>query len=350
MSLKAIDLFCGAGGLTRGLLDAGIDVKGGFDIDGTCKYAYEHNNKVIFYEEDISQLESKKISDLFKDADVRVLVGCAPCQPFSNYTYRDKNRENSHKWRLLEQFARIVNDVEPDIISMENVPQLKDKDPFNVFLNVLKEKEYHVSYNVVDCSKYGVPQRRRRLVLLASKYGPISLIPPTHDMPTTVRNRIGHLDSISAGEKSEYDYLHRSQKLVDKNKKRIQESVPGQTWKIWPEDLVSECHKKEKGKTFANVYGRMNWDDPAPTITTQFFNYGSGRFGHPEQDRALSLREGAMLQTFPEDYEFTEDDDYNLAKVAVHIGNAVPVRLGEVIGISIKKHLEENNVQIHHDD
>jgi DNA (cytosine-5)-methyltransferase 1 len=134
------------------------------------------------------------------------------------------------------------------------------------------------------------------------------------------------------------------------NLKRMSVSKPGQTWKDWPSELQLECHKKENGRSFLGVYGRMDWNQPAPTITTQFFNYGSGRFGHPEQDRAISLREGAMLQTFCPNYKFTPEKEYNLSKVAVHIGNAVPVRLGEVIGLSIIRHLEEHHVKVQNED
>ena len=333
------------GGLTRGLRDAGIVVRAGIDIDMTCKFAYEYNNEgSTFYNEDVTRVTATEITKLFDGASVRVLAGCAPCQPFSRFTYRDKTREKTARWRLLEEFARLVDEVNPDIVSMENVPQLEGKEPFEIFLNTLSKKGYYVNYGIVDCSKYGVPQSRKRLVLLASKYGEIELIPATHENPITVRTAIGALGSLVAGEKDNMDSLHRCQNLSDKNLDRIRMSKPGHTWKDWPEDMQLKCHKKEAGQSFRGVYGRMNWDLPAPTITTQFFNYGSGRFGHPEQDRAMSLREGALLQSFPLNYKFTEKEDYNLAAVAVHIGNAVPVKLGKAIGASIKKHLVGNNV------
>lgn len=351
MEISAIDLFCGAGGLTRGLLDSGITVKAGFDIDESCRFAYESNNEgAVFHNIDIADVDPVTISGLYGDATVKILAGCAPCQPFSRFTYRDKNRENSTRWRLLEEFARIVEGVKPDIISMENVPDLEGKKPFRTFYDTLIHNGYSVSYSIVDCSKYGVPQNRRRLVLLASRFGPISLVPPTHEEPVTVMEKLHDLEVLEAGEKSENDPYHRCQKLMEINLKRIRNSKPGKTWEDWPDELKLKCHKKERGKSFRAVYGRMEWDQPAPTITTQFFNYGSGRFGHPEQDRALSLREGALLQSFSPSYRFTEDDDYNLANVATHIGNAVPVRLGEVIGYSILEHLEENNVKIQNED
>ena len=145
------------------------------------------------------------------------------------------------------------------------------------------------------------------------------------------------------GEECQQDPLHRSRKLTDNNKKRIEQSKPGGTWKDWDEELRLPCHKKSSGKGYTTVYGRMKSDDLAPTITTQFNNLGSGRFGHPEQHRALSLREGALLQTFPKDYKFVEPDSpITVSRIAAYIGNAVPVQLAKVIGESIQKHVKEN--------
>ena len=130
------------------------------------------------------------------------------------------------------------------------------------------------------------------------------------------------------------------------NKKRIQQSVPGGTWRDWDEELILKCHKKNSGKTYPSVYGRMKWDEPSPTITTQFYGYGNGRFGHPEQDRALTLREGAILQSFPRDYIFSDNEhEINKHDLAIQIGNAVPVELGRAIGISIIQHLNDHNIE-----
>lgn len=161
------------------------------------------------------------------------------------------------------------------------------------------------------------------------------------NQPVTVRQVIGNLPPIAAGEKNYSDNLHVTATLSDINIQRIQHSIPGGTWRDWPESLVLDCHKKDSGQTYSAVYGRMRWDDVAPTITTQFIGYGTGRFGHPEQDRALTLREGAMLQTFPRGYSFVpQGETVVLKNIARHIGNAVPPRLGEVIGLSIKSHCE----------
>ena len=155
-----------------------------------------------------------------------------------------------------------------------------------------------------------------------------------------MRDYIGGLPKLNAGETDPEDSLHRSSSLSQINIERIQHSVPGGSWNSWPEELKCECHKKDSGKTYASVYGRMSWDQIGPTITTQFYNYGTGRFGHPEQDRALSLREGAILQTFPRSYEFVDPQKGVVIRdVSRQIGNAVPVRLGEVIGRTIINHL-----------
>ena len=339
----AVDLFCGVGGLTHGLSRSGIDVVAGIDLDASCKYAFEKNNTGRFVSADVSTMASSEVDRLFPEGCLKVLVGCAPCQPFSAYTQKIKDRQNDKKWKLLYSFSRIVRSIEPTIISMENVPQLINQKPFEKLIETLGKIGYEFTYDVVKCESYGIPQTRRRLVLLASKLGDIRLIPPTHDAGNyvSVRDTIGHLEELEAGECSETDPLHRCQRLAPINLERIRNSVPGGTWRDWDVDIRTDCHRRESGKTFSNVYGRMEWDKPAPTITTQYFNYGSGRFGHPEQDRALSLREGALLQTFPPEYDFIDPDKPNgLSVIATHIGNAVPVKLGEAIGSSIANHLK----------
>lgn len=345
MSVSAIDLFCGVGGLTRGIEDSGIKVKAGFDLDESCRYAYEHNNSSAFVQCDIGSLKASTINEFFGESEVRIIVGCAPCQPFSTCTPRTHAGKNNDKWGMLNHYSRIIREVKPDIISMENVPQLKNTEPFEQFLSTLKENDYHFSYSVVNCEEYGIPQRRRRLILLASKYGPIFIKSPNGIEKKTVKDAIGALPALHDGEISRADSLHRCQKLSEKNRLRITNSIPGGSWETWPDELKLNCHRSKKGSSFKSVYGRMRWDDPSPTITTEFFNYGSGRFGHPEQNRALSLREGALIQTFPADYEFEPENDIkSIASTATHIGNAVPVKLGEVIGESILEHLRKNGV------
>lgn len=345
MKINAVDLFCGIGGLTCGIQQSGINVVAGYDIAGECRYAYEENNKAEFILKDIKEIDEHEISNLYpSDTDIKVLMGCAPCQPFSAYSYRYKDSDNrQQKMNLLDYFGKQVEFVQPDIVSMENVPQLQHDPVFDNFCDLLERRGYHVSWRVVYAPEYGVPQKRKRLLLLASRLGDIQLIEPTRQEGNypTVREAIGHLRAISAGETDAIDRLHKSRKLSDLNLTRIRNSQPGRTWEDWDESLLPDCYRKKSGASYKSVYGRLEWDKPSSTMTTQFVGYGNGRFGHPEQDRALSLREGAILQTFPEDYVFfPPNEPVSFVKTALQIGNAVPVQLGKIIGDSIQNHID----------
>jgi DNA (cytosine-5)-methyltransferase 1 len=344
-SCSVVDLFCGVGGLTHGLELAGLNVVAGIDINETCKFAYEANNTAEFILRDITSISSEDLEVLYKGADIKVLVGCAPCQPFSKYTKRYRKEGSvGDKWRLLYSFSKLIKEVKPKVIAMENVPELAKEQVFSDFVVTLKSEGYYCSWGIVCCQDYGVPQNRKRLVLLASLLGDIYLIPPLYNRSNyiTVRDAIGNMPALQSGEEDENDPLHRSAKLSNKNLVRIRQSVQGGTWRDWDENLKLECHKRETGKGYGAVYGRMSWDKPAPTITTLFYGYGNGRFGHPEQDRAISYREGAILQSFPPNYKFTSKctETCNLRELGIHIGNAVPVGLGKAIGLSINQHLE----------
>lgn len=343
-NVVAIDLFCGIGGLTYGLQQAGIKVLAGVDIDSSCKYAYEKNNNAIFINKSVEDLRSEELIKLYKNYKIKILVGCAPCQPFSNYSLRyQKNGKKDEKWKLLYQFANLIEKVNPDIISMENVPQLEKEKVFQDFLLILQKNKYYVSWKIINCAEYGVPQNRKRLVLLASKFGNIEIHTPIYSPENykTVIETIGFLPKIKDGESCKLDPLHKASKLSTINKLRIKNSIPGGSWKSWDPSLILKCHLKSSGKTYGSVYGRMEWNKPSPTITTQFYGYGNGRFGHPEQDRAISLREGALLQSFPRNYIFINPEKpQSNRELGTHIGNAVPVKLGEYIGISIIEHLK----------
>ena len=344
MKIQIVDLFCGVGGLTRGLINSGFDVVAGFDIDKTCEYTYSFNNHVPFHNKNIREVTGKEILSCYDKDSLKILVGCAPCQPFSQMRFKmGKKNTDDEKYDLLNEFGRLIKEVQPDIISMENVPSIRNTAVFSNFLKVLKNNGYHTDGgNVVYCPDYGIPQNRRRFVLLASKLGDIHLLPPTHDKNNvTVRQYIGNLPELEAGQTDPNDSMHHSASLSPLNLQRIRASRPGGTWRDWPEELRCACHRRNSGKTYASVYGRMKWDAIGPTITTQFYAYGTGRYGHPEQDRALSLREGALLQTFPMDYSFINPDiPFCMSDVARHIGNAVPVRLGEIIGSTIINHIK----------
>lgn len=337
--IEVVDLFSGVGGLTYGLKKAGLSVLAGVDNDESCAYAYEKNNSAKFICADISTFDFKKIKKMYSKGSIKVLVGCAPCQPFSSHAFKLRKDSSDLRWNLLDHFIRGIKIIKPDIVSMENVRGVTKTDVFKNFVKELEKLKYKVDWKVVYAPNYGVPQNRSRLILLASKLGEISIPKETHtkNKYVTVGDIIRKLPKINAGEKSKSDYLHQSKKLDPINKKRIIQSRPGGTWHDWDKKLLPSCYKKNSGQTYTSVYGRMRWDDISPTITTQFTSYGSGRFGHPEQNRALSIREGALLQTFPINYDF---GSFPAGKLSRHIGNAVPPKLGFIIGSQIKKHIE----------
>ena len=338
-STAVIDLFCGAGGLTYGLKSAGLTVKTGVDLDPSCKHPLEKNTGAKFECRNVEELTSAELATWFGDTDVRVLAGCAPCQPFSTYSQSRKSVDG--RWELLKHFQRLAIELMPEIVTMENVPGLANQQVWKEFIAALESAKYKVSWCEVACDEYQVPQSRRRLVLLASLLGPIELRASENKIKLTVKDVIGGLPAIAAGEASSDDPLHASAGLLDINLERIRASKPGGTWRDWPEDLRSPCHRKRTGKTYPSVYGRMEWDKPAPTMTTQCYGFGNGRFGHPEQDRAISLREAAIIQSFPQEYSFlAEGDPVTFDRLGTLIGNAVPPKLGQAIGRSILAHIE----------
>ncbi len=340
--IKCVDIFCGVGGLTHGLIRGGVRVVAGVDIDPQCRFPYEQNNDARFIERDVRDLCGHDLQAAWDEGAPTLLAGCAPCQSFSTYSRKGRKARSDTKWGLVADFGRLVRDAKPDLVTMENVPQLLDHEVFWDLLSSLAG--YKVWFKVVECSEHQVPQTRKRLVLLASRFGPISLATPLIDESAraTVRGAIGRLRPLAAGRSDPKDRLHSACRLSELNLRRIRASRPGGTWRDWDSDLVASCHRKKSGDTYPSVYGRMEWDAPAPTITTQSFGYGNGRFGHPEQDRAITLREAAILQTFPMTYRFLRDGETPKFSVLGRlIGNAVPVRLGEVIAKSLILHWQE---------
>lgn len=322
--MVAIDLFCGAGGLTRGFLDAGIEVLAGIDFDSDAKKTYEYNNKVPYIQEDIRNITAKKIREIFsqeRDA-IKILAGCAPCQPFSNIN--KKEISNDFRRTLLDEFGRLVNGVKPHIVLMENVPGIAKKslEVLQRFLSILDKNGYKYDFKVLNAKNFGVPQSRNRFILIASRIKRFfpKLLEKSVNKIQTPRDCIAHLEALKAGEKSTRDSLHFSASMNKTNLIRIKNTPKdGGTRMSWGNHVPKlECHKKTNG--YKDAYSRIWWDRPAPTITTKFYQYCSGRHGHPEQDRALSLREGALLQTFPENYMFFG----SIATIARQIGNAVP--------------------------
>jgi DNA (cytosine-5)-methyltransferase 1 len=343
--VACVDLFCGAGGLTHGLITAGVKVRAGVDFEEACRHPYEANHQGLeFHRADVAELSAGTVDRWFGNAAVRVLAGCAPCQPFSTYALRYQKQErveDDQRWSLLNHFARLVRELKPEIVTMENVPTVKRHTVFKAFKEALCELGYQVWVDVIDCARYGLPQKRNRTVLLASLLGPIRLREPSTPERRRVEDVIKDLPELRHGEADKNDRLHTASRLSDLNLERIRQSKQGGTWRDWPAHLVARCHTRTSGKSYPGVYGRMRYDEPAPTLTTQFYAFGSGRFGHPTQPRGLSLREGALLQGFPKDYSFVPEHEPVLFKALGRmIGNAVPVDLGRVIGESIIDHVK----------
>jgi DNA (cytosine-5)-methyltransferase 1 len=341
--VAAVDLFCGVGGLTHGMHRGGVDVVAGLDVDPACRFPYEANSPATFLQMDVRDVTGEFLQSLWRRNSYSLLAGCAPCQPFSTYSQKGRATRRDSKWSLIAEFARLIREANPDFVTMENVPQLLTHRVVDEFMASLAS--YQVWHGILDCAEYGIPQTRKRFVLLASRVGPIQLLPAGRfDCSVRhVRNAIFHLPPLAAGQSDTQDPLHCACSLSRLNMRRIRASLPGGTWRDWDRSLLAPCHRKRSGETYPSVYGRMEWDAPAPTITTQCFGYGNGRFGHPEQDRAISLREAAILQTFPESYRFVKDGEPVRFNVLGRlIGNAVPVRLGEVVAKSVLAHVTQS--------
>lgn len=333
-SISAIDLFCGAGGLSLGLKQAGIDVVAGIDFDPACEYPYTKNIGAPFILSDVRAVGADELNRLWPPGTLRLLAGCAPCQPFSSHR-RGTDTADEESATLLGEFARLVEETLPEFVTMENVTRLLRMQVFKSFVVTLTRLGYALDYKSVYGPDYGLPQERRRLILVASLIGDIQVPRATHSPGeySTVSDAIRDLPSLIAGASDDQDPLHKARALSELNLQRIRASKPGGTWRDWPEELLSPCHRRASGSSFQSVYARMTWERPSPTITTQFFNFGTGRFGHPDQDRAISLREAAVLQGFPRDYAFVPQGRRpHQSTVGRLIGNAVPPPLGAAIG------------------
>lgn len=337
--LKAVDFFCCAGGVTNGFLKAGIKVLGGIDIESAYKETYEKNNiGAKFIQADIAAMSPRSLHKklgIKKNMDDLIFVGCSPCQYYTNLQ-TDKTKSKKSRL-LLEDFKRFVDYYNPGYIFIENVPGLDSKEgsPLANFKDFISEKGYVFDEEVVNAAHYNVPQNRNRYILLATRLQKDIKVPTGNEKRIkTVREAIGSLKSISAGYRDTDNFKHWTAKLEAINLRRIQRtSKNGGTRLEWKDDPILQlrCYIG-KDDNFPDVYGRMYWDKPAPTITTKFHSITNGRFGHPEQDRALSLREGAILQSFSKNYRFYSE---SLVAVARMIGNAVPPNLAKAIGSCI---------------
>lgn len=340
---KAIDFFCGGGGMTCGLRQAGIDVIAGVDIDKEAKETYELNNKgTVFIEKDIRRVHNSYFERNFgiqKNDDALILVGCSPCQ---FYSIINTDKENSLKTKdLLKNFARFIDYYRPGYVLVENVPGIltNKQSIWPTFYKKLQDLGYNkIVYDIVDMSYYGVPQSRKRFSLIATRIENVEISLPKADERQVVLSDFIGVDHgfphISAGTKDTSDFNHTVAGLSDKCLRRLRKTRHNGGSRLdWADDeeLQLKCFIG-KNDSFKDSYGRMWWNKPAPTITTKFFSISNGRFGHPEEDRAISIREGATLQTFPRDYVFKTN---SIATAARLIGNAVPCeyarRLGEII-------------------
>jgi DNA (cytosine-5)-methyltransferase 1 len=331
-SIKAIDFFSGAGGMTKGLQLSGIKVFAGIDFELSCKNSYEKNNNALFINKSIIDITASEIKTLFKKNttkdDYTMIAGCAPCQPYSMMNTRKK--QDDDRKTLLDEFRRIIKGVQPHFVLMENVSRLNEENPyFSKFINMLEKNGYKYEYKVLNAKDFEVAQSRKRLFLIATRLKKISLTFKNIKTKALInlKDVIYNLESISHTQPSKNDNLHISKTLNEINLKRIKATpLNGGLRSAWSEDLRLPCHRKKE--SFLDNYGRLDWNKLSSTITTKFNQYYSGRFGHPEQDRALSLREGALIQTFPEDYQFYGSDN----QIARQIGNAVPVNLSKAVG------------------
>ncbi|MFQ1801350.1 DNA cytosine methyltransferase [Aeromonas veronii] len=328
----AIDLFCGSGAVTLGLKQAGFHVVGAVDLAPQACLTYKANHpEVNLIEEDIVNLDPSCFDSVVKNG-LDLLVVCAPCQPFSS-----QNRKKSiadPRRDLVSESLKFIDRFEPEIVFLENVPGLAATSIFSSYTEALKARGYDVSAPMkLDASKLGVAQRRYRMVLLASKNIDIHKLSSFSEQPMrTVRDLISDLPVPPIGRTSAADVLHFSRKHSDLNLRRLS-YIPknGGSRYALPIELQLKCHQNKKNGSFSDVYGRMKWDDVAPTLTTGCTDITRGRFAHPEQNRGMTLREAARLQSFPDSYIFLG----NAGQIATQIGNAVPPAMMQTIAVTL---------------
>jgi DNA (cytosine-5)-methyltransferase 1 len=335
--ISVIDLFCGCGGTSQGFRQAGMRIAIGLDMDPIAGATFRENfPEAEFIPGDIRNIRASAINK-YLPARPWLFSGCAPCQPFSaqNKTTSVRDRRRS----LLDEFGRFVERWDPEYVFIENVPGLQrvgEGGPLGRFRRLLRKHGYVDSIAVLPALWFGVPQRRDRLVLVASKESVVALPRATHGSHgrpyTTVRDWIAGLPALRAGERDAKDSAHCASALSPLNTRRILATPEGKGREAWPKNLLLKCHREHTGHT--DVYGRLAWDKPAAGLTTRCNSLSNGRFGHPDQPRALSAREAACLQTFPRSFNFTG----TLEAMARQIGNAVPPLMAQRIGEAILDH------------
>ncbi len=318
---KAIDCFSGCGGMTEGFKQAGYNVVGAIEIDTISTDVYKLNHpRVRMWTEDICDVDAKDILATLKlrKGQLDLIGGCPPCQGFSTLrTNNGKRRIRDPRNDLIFEFQRLILGLKPKHVMLENVPTLFHDWRLGDFTVSLENAGYSVKANVLNAADYGVPQRRRRLVLIASRVSNVTLAKPSSKI-RTVRDAIKSLPQAGKSGDPLHDIPENRTERIKARIRRIPRN--GGSRSALPSNLKLKCHKNSDG--FKDVYGRMAWDKPAPTITTGCFNPSKGRFLHPTAHRAITMREAALLQTFPKSYKFPP----NLGKVRIAdmIGNALP--------------------------
>ncbi|VFQ46895.1 DNA cytosine methyltransferase [Desulfoluna butyratoxydans] len=358
--IAVFDFFCGCGGTSAGFRSAGLDIAFALDVDKDAANTYRHNfPDTYFHEGDIRDLKKDKLEEQLTrfSNHLTLFCACAPCQPYSKQ--RTEKKFKDERLGLLELFIPLIKKYQPDFVFIENVPGLHKGrdglDPLGKLTKVLKKYGYKMDSGVVAAQDYGAPQLRRRFVLLASRHGQINIPAATHGIDSdnpfkTVRDAIDDLPAIAAGETYKGISLknHRAAALSELNLKRIKASSPDGGGRYeWHKSLWPACYTRtnDKGDVHSghtDCYGRLWWDKPAPGLTTRCISYSNGRFGHPEQNRAISVREAARLQGFSDDFEFNG----TLNSMAKQIGNAVPVDLALAMGRQFIQHIEGINGKV----
>ena len=345
--IEVVDFFSGCGGTSAGLRQAGMKILLGIDKDKEAAATYKSNfPEAAFICRDIRDIFTWDLEPHLSRPRRSPLLfsACAPCQPFSKQT-RDKSATDTRA-TLLDAFHKFVQRFRPEYVFLENVPGIQRLDPsegpIGRFLKLLAELRYEVAYDVIDAAHYGVPQTRRRFVLTASLVSGVRLPEKTHGAEggrkklATVWDAIGDLPPIPAGGGDDSVPNHRAARLSRLNLERIAKTPEGGDRRDWSDELILPCHAGHSGHT--DVYGRLHRDRPASTLTTRCISLSNGRFGHPTQDRALSVREAACLQTFPMQFRFSG----SLVSMAIQVGNAVPVLLAQRVGEAIHAHVRQS--------